>query len=1535
MRVAVFAASFALSPLHAAETENPETLRDAVAALPVSAAPAIAFASRAPLPPKPPLSPESAIRLALDEVWSRFREALSPRGKDQKPAPIILAIQDARAGFTAVEPRIDAELRGEEEKAPLIRILTRYRRLLDIIEPSAASAEGSRAERLTLILRLLDGLGKSEERRLAAFAKQVRDLDRARAGDPAVLLELFEGGTGGAPVSMNFPAVDARGLSSVGKIVPDTYPRPGVGVSVEGAAVPSPSEAADLFARAAAPETGDEPDLWERLAESVKAGAEPFANMTSVGRRLSFEAQRQAARGELLFAGNAALAASGEKAPGTLDAVDAAMSLLKRRILYKHKLDGAPKDAAERLERSRVLREESPEAALYFARRGLYQMFVHKGLASDSVAMGTHFSSWELGLDGGKETGAVLTRIEEAGAGFTGLKREYEDGSTRFEAVAGGKALSIVTAPGEGVEMRSLVEMDAEGKPSKERTTVFTLERRRKVRESLRDYSQALLRMTEYKDDGVAVKWIQTWNTVTGARIFEDREAGTRIASDKDGKNAVVVPIGRESGAWRQEGRVDDKGRFVIERLIQKDGVKIDFLSEHVMRVEKNGQSQGLEVRLDDLHAGVKGRERERLSKKIAQEIIAAFGWEDKDEWRSRPLHNYLFDTWTKDKRNLSLRMSVDARGDFQLVYSYADGTKRIEQSKYAWATPIYSSEYKNKPRSLMVLRPTHTDRQGRGTLDPRRWREYLSNGGYNHFHSQFGTEDSGWFSNAKSVEYPSVHRYAWSGDFDNGGWTHRAKREFPKIETEAPGTSTFGIIGGAIHDTPVVGHVLKGGEWVGKSLYTGLVAAPPTIIYAITGDTDYGVEMSGSWTKNPAMNLLVSDEEHLAKMDGDMWFVVLVSARENREKDLAGMGYTDALTDWQEKQKLMNQWRGDEYASRAECEKFHSSKVCDRYMYSIEERMRAVRGYGALTWGDRVIEGAQDKEGAAFYAQNAAGWGLKVFENVGETMFNPVIWATFGVGKGVQALTALRAAGTGARFLPAAAVPAALSTARVTHTVLASTLYATWGVSGIDNLGQTIVAIKDGDNEKAWKKAADFSTDLFFVWMMAREARSQKAKGQAGEALLQEKTLLSKELKAAESAVRAKKTRVRPAMPETAAPEAPRLLFSEGRTAPTRGKGAPAVEIRSQPSRPGQGLVDTAPRARTITLAEGRVRSGVEMGPRGEPTALVQGNLALKPRVAAEARPLQVVDARPSSKPSARPEARVINFAEAKAKLGAESRPAARPVEIADGRANGKTAAKADSRIINFEEARARLAAETRPGARGVELAEAKAVAQAPAISKGRVARFFEGILESRQSTALRERVAKLFESKAAKEAKTEGRARTVELADAKAKTGVKTDARSRTVELADAKAKARVETEARSRTVELADAKAKARVETEARSRTVELADAKTVAQAPAVSKGRVARFFEGILESRQSTALRERVAKLFESKAAKQAKTEGRARTVELADAKAKARVETDARSRTVELAEAKAKTGVKTDSRSRIVELADAKAKARTK
>ncbi|TPW19650.1 MAG: hypothetical protein FD126_2474, partial [Elusimicrobia bacterium] len=881
----------------------------------------------------------------------------------------------------------------------------------------------------------------------------------------------------------------------------------------------------EVAALPAAEDVPAAPDLWSQMKIAFKASMTPFENLTPLGRQEAFGRDRESLRAQLSELATAALKDNGlpEAAHQVgLDVANDRLVSLRKAMLKDAGFEKPPATHDERFRQNRALNEKSPALALYFAKRGVYQMYVVEALHRGAVDPKLSLKPWEAGIEGGKEVAVSAAVQRDGGADFTGHLR------TR--------------SPVDHREIRTTAEYDPQGAQKLSRTSVIDTRTGRKIHEEMLDIAKKLTVTTQFDDLGVVaavvkndeakrrvsrevyekggVVRVETMDLASGERTVEDKKTGLRTVVDKDG-NAVLT----QKDGTQQKGKVDAQGNFTLQSVTQTDGSVVDILGRHVVRVRRGGQVQGYEADLSELFTGgLKGEARMTAARKIAQDLVRGMKLDDKDGQRSKPLENWLFDTWDKGPNHQNVTFSVLPDGTFQKVYRRADGTLLIERASF-----MTSTTYANRQELALVLtRPIQTDREGKAAVDPRRWKEYLSSGAQNSWHSMLGFEDAGWFANHKSIETVFLRRLQRTDPA--GGWSQTSQVEKNKIVKETPGTSTFGIVGTAIHETPVVGHVLKFGEGTASSIWGALQAAPQTLVYATTGSGNYGVAAAANWHKVAPMNWLIGEEGHLDRMNQDSMEILQTQAYSRREAELAARGITHETTPVKDYQAMLRRWDGQgAWASLADCQKYYNNPdYCERFRYSKQE---LVGTFSAFTMGgtaDRIIEDAQTKTGAASVAQSIGGYTLKIFDNVGETVFNPVIWATFGVGRGVQALTAMRAAGTTFRGMGLAT-----RGTQLTHAVLSTTLYGTWIVGGVDNLGQTVNALNDGDSAKAWKKGADFSTDLFFLGLMARDARSSKARAAASEASALERSTLNAEIQAAETALRAREAQGR-AAPET-----------------------------------------------------------------------------------------------------------------------------------------------------------------------------------------------------------------------------------------------------------------------------------------------------------------------------------------------------------------------------------------------------------------
>ncbi|MBI3297540.1 MAG: hypothetical protein HYZ75_05220 [Elusimicrobia bacterium] len=504
-----------------------------------------------------------------------------------------------------------------------------------------------------------------------------------------------------------------------------------------------------------------------------------------------------------------------------------------------------------------------------------------------------------------------------------------------------------------------------------------------------------------------------------------------------------------------------------------------------VARLEPGDARESLEIDLRKVTSGLKGKERDEESYAIAWELIKELGWEDIAQDRVTPLRDWICDSPDVGTEVAAVELRAAPDGSFQKVIRYEGGRSRVERASFMASTP-----YRGRSEWALVLtKPIHADQDGRGIIDPRRFREYLSSGGFNQWDSTFGTTPSGWFSNATGFEKRRLSRHTRAGKASDGHWRETGSEEKDTTLTEVPGTSTFGAVGTGISDSPVVGDVLTFGWGAASSVWGSIQAAPQTLVYAATGDGRYGASAAGNWSKVAPMNWAIGTEGHRDRLNDDAWIYLLLEAEQRRDAALDQAGYTRQATDQAGRRRLLERWDGrGRFATRADCEKVYRRADCDRWMYSEAELSGSLDRFTMGGAADQLIEGAQEKAGFESVAQAGTGYALKLFDNVGETLMNPVVWASCGLGICTKAGAAMAEAGQ-----LSTPMVFTMRGGHLAQTMLSTTLYANWMVRGTDRLGQTVVAVSEGDSEKSVKKAADFSTDLFFLGRMGLQTRAAR----------------------------------------------------------------------------------------------------------------------------------------------------------------------------------------------------------------------------------------------------------------------------------------------------------------------------------------------------------------------------------------------------------------------------------------------------------
>ena len=541
--------------------------------------------------------------------------------------------------------------------------------------------------------------------------------------------------------------------------------------------------------------------------------------------------------------------------------------------------------------------------------------------------------------------------------------------------------------------------------------------------------------------------------------------------------------VGEEAGVVELRDK-DTKliRRFDGKKVTLADGKTLEPQGPHVVAVaDAAGKPLGKSVQLDDLFAA-KGEARANLAWDIAKEVTP-------DAKRQQALASYLRDSFGSDVQSIkSVRAEVQPDGTFVLVYDQANGGKRVETAKFAATTPIDGKSY---GQGLVVMNPG----------SPARWREYLDNGDRLSWSSTMGMTSGGVFTSDKSVRKVDLNYQKRNGErYD----TVSSERKDEVVESLS-GTSGMSILGGAIMDTPGLGHVLKGFGVAGKTIYSSAVGAGQAAVGGIADSDPYRVEAWASlekawgWTTDKKTDL----SRTLPK--GAVQFLDSEVMRSRHDAVVEQLRLTKGITE-----KTLPP---DEY-----------NRLVDRLVPtgtpSNDERLAILQGhFGAGSYGGRILDEVQyadSKLGKA--ALTVAGGGMSFAESTAENL--PLLLATAGLGR-VAALAPAAEAGT--------VVRAGLGTARVANTVMSASLTGTWIIGGLDNAGRFADALQEKDFKKSALAGSQAVTDMFFAMAMAKDYRAQ---GKARELAELEKRQAAQDalLKVKEEQLRAAQPKKEPA---------------------------------------------------------------------------------------------------------------------------------------------------------------------------------------------------------------------------------------------------------------------------------------------------------------------------------------------------------------------------------------------------------------------
>ena len=287
-----------------------------------------------------------------------------------------------------------------------------------------------------------------------------------------------------------------------------------------------------------------------------------------------------------------------------------------------------------------------------------------------------------------------------------------------------------------------------------------------------------------------------------------------------------------------------------------------------------------------------------------------------------------------------------------------------------------------------------------------------------------------------------------------DGRWQNRGARTV-KTVTAKEGKSWLGRTGDRMMETPVLGDTLDFCDKTAATLYTGLMGAPQVFIAAATGSSTYSLEAGGSYAKNPLMNRIVGDQGHIDRLTPAAKQELYARVREERRRAVTGQAFP---------------------LSPEQSRQFIEAPV------GAEEAAAVLRSeYGASTYGKRLIHEGAGTSGWQGAALTAGGVAMGVFENVGESVFNPILWATVGLGHAVTAVKGGAAAAEGA-----VGAAAGLHALQGAHAVATALWWGPWLFSMTDNAGRLVETTAQGKFDKEYfQRISDGGTDALYLFVL------------------------------------------------------------------------------------------------------------------------------------------------------------------------------------------------------------------------------------------------------------------------------------------------------------------------------------------------------------------------------------------------------------------------------------------------------------------
>ena len=993
-----------------------------------------------------------------------------------------------------IEARLSTGAMLESEAADVRSEVQRLSTLLSDTAALAAGPGGAVTPKVQALVRNVAGVANGGGvETVAVLMSGLRDV-AAKPEDAARIFDNLRRQFGDPKLSAALTALDAGSgrdavlVAVTGKSEPIAYTDPVLLKKVtdlKGGPIPPPLPPGQSWT----PKRG--------VKDAVDAAANPFFSLMPDARERKFSSDRASQRETLLSQGRDALRACGvspESFPG-LAAMVARLAAAQADILRQMGLTKPAQDFAEEQRRLESISQVNRPLALYLVALSRYRVLMQSALLADAIPDGTPLEPWELGQPESAAPGATITfYVEREGAEtYTGFLYNFSDGTSRFQGQSreGDTGLMVVRTPGTGKTVRTVVAFDEKHEATAAHTRVVDEKTGRVVREEIADIARKLTTLRTWDDAGTLTQEIKENN---GARSLKDFNNGFFLETTAD-KRAKISALPGQAGKGPaqfkyQYGTLNDDGSITVTRVELENGTNLLMLGQGITKiVGADGQASGYEVDLAEFAKGGRGEARTAASRKLARAIVEALGIAVRDEVIV-PLANFLrdLDEYAPNEGYARVHMSIDRNNSFhaltfRLIYDRRDGTKRMIAGQLGSSTAFKG----HVTHSLIIAGAIEVDADHGMSQDrPGYWREYTSEETRLEWSSKTRDEEKGWgpWSHTDTKRDVILKQQTYV----SGCWREK-DQEFKKTLTEKEGKTFFGEAGAGIMNVKYLGASLDFCGKVGKTLYTGIVAAPQEIITAATGSDLYSIEAGGSYAKNPLINQFVDDQGHLDRLTSGAREELYAKVREQRRQALDNQPYPVPAT------------------------------VVDQAVnapISAKEAVDVLRdNYGASTYGKRLIHEGAQTTGFTSFLCTSGGVVMGAFEGIAESMLNPLVLATFGLGQAVGALNAAKGIAQAGW-----AVRTGVTALTITNKLVTSMLVTTFLLNAADDIGKTVEATAAGKFDEAyWNQWSATGTDLLFAGLMYKGWRDQQRQAKALE-LNEEKTtqlnVLDEKLKSA-----------------------------------------------------------------------------------------------------------------------------------------------------------------------------------------------------------------------------------------------------------------------------------------------------------------------------------------------------------------------------------------------------------------------------------